>query len=75
MKKKSKSQDEYLKALLSEKDTQKVISHLVDELKRLRAMVRAMKEDQHYSREMWTVKKLERTGELPYIPLLGEHKL
>jgi|TARA_B000000565_G_C23593232_1_gene304074 DNA-binding phage protein len=75
MKKKSKSQDEYLKALLSEKDTQKVISHLVDELKRLRAMVRAMKEDQHYSREMWTVKKLERTGELPYIPLPGEHKL
>ena len=75
MKKKSKSQDEYLKALLSEKDTQKVISHLVDELKRLRAMVRAMKEDQHYSREMWTVKKLERTGELPYIPLQGEHKL
>ena len=75
MKKKSKSQDEYLKALLSEKDTQKVISHLVDELKRLRAMVRAMKEDQHYSREKWTVKKLERTGELPYIPLPGEHKL
>ena len=75
MKKKSESQDEYLKALLSEKDTQKVISHLVDELKRLRAMVRAMKEDQHYSREMWTVKKLERTGELPYIPLPGEHKL
>lgn len=75
MKKKSKSQDEYLKALLTEKDTQKVISHLVDELKRLRAMVRAMKEDQHYSREMWTVKKLERTGELPYIPLPGEHKL
>ena len=75
MKKKSKSQDEYLKALLSEKDTQKVISHLVDELKRLRAMVRAMKEDQHYSRELWTVKKLERTGELPYIPLPGEHKL
>ena len=75
MKKKSKSQDEYLKALLSENDTQKVISHLVDELKRLRAMVRAMKEDQHYSREMWTVKKLERTGELPYIPLPGEHKL
>ena len=75
MMKKSKSQDEYLKALLSEKDTQKVISHLVDELKRLRAMVRAMKEDQHYSREMGTVKKLERTGELPYIPLPGEHKL
>ena len=75
MKKKSKSQDEYLKALLSEKDTQKVISHLVDELKRLRAMVRSMKEDNHYSKEMWTVKKLEREGELPYIPLPGEHKL
>ena len=68
-------QDEYLKRLLKEGDTEKVITHLVDELKRLRAMVRAMKEDQHYSREMWTVKKLERTGELPYIPLPGEHKL
>jgi len=68
-------QDEYLKRLMKEGDTEKVITHLVAELKRLRAMVRAMKEDQHYSREMWTVKKLERTGELPYIPLPGEHKL
>ena len=68
-------QDEYLNRLIKEGDTEKVITHLVAELKRLRAMVRAMKEDQHYSREMWTVKKLERTGELPYIPLPGEHKL
>lgn len=74
-KKQPRTQDEYLRALLSEKDTQKVISHLVAELKRLRAMVRSMKEDNHYSKEMWTVKKLEREGELPYIPLPGEHKL
>ena len=74
-KKQPRTQDEYLRALLSEKDTQKVISHLVTELKRLRAMVRSMKEDNHYSKEMWTVKKLEREGELPYIPLPGEHKL
>ena len=49
----SKEQDEYMKRLMKEGDTQKVISHLVMELKRLRAMVRTMKEDRHISQQQW----------------------
>ena len=50
-------------------------SHLVSELKRLRAMIRTMKEDRHISQQQWAVRKAERAGELPYIPLPGEHDL
>ena len=68
-------QDEYLKRLIKEGDTDKVITHLVMELKRLRAMVRTMKEDQHISQQQWSIRKAERKGDLPYIPLPGEHDL
>ena len=68
-------QDEYLKRLIKEGDTEKVITHLVAELKRLRAMVRTMKEDRHISQQQWAVRKAERKGDLPYIPLPGEHDL
>ena len=71
----SKEQDEYMKRLMKEGDTQKVISHLVMELKRLRAMVRTMKEDRHISQQQWSIRKAERAGDLPYIPLPGEHDL
>ena len=71
----SKEQDEYLKRLIKEGDTHKVIVHLVSELKRLRAMIRTMKEDKHISQEQWAIRKAERAGELPYIPLPGEHDL
>ena len=53
-------QDEYLKRLIKEGDTEKVITHLVAELKRLRAMVRTMKEDQHISQQQWSIRKRER---------------
>jgi len=66
-------QDEYLKRLIKEGDTEKVITHLVAELKRLRAMVRTMKEDRHISQQQWSIRKAERAGDLPYIPLPGEH--
>ena len=52
-----------------------MIFYLVTELKRLRAMVRTMKEDQHISQQQWAVRKAERKGDLPYIPLPGEHDL
>ena len=68
-------QDEYLKRLIKEGDTEKVITHLVAELKRLRAMVRTMKEDKHISQQQWSIRKAERTGDLPYIPLPGEHDI
>ena len=68
-------QDEYLKRLIKEGDTEKVITHLVAELKRLRAMVRTMKEDRHISQQQWSIRKAERKGDLPYIPLPGEHDL
>ena len=68
-------QDEYLKRLIKEGDPEKVIFHLVNELKRLRAMIRTMKEDRHISQEQWAVRKLERNGKLPYIPLPGEQDL
>ena len=68
-------QDEYLKRLIKEGDTDKVITHLVMELKRLRAMVRTMKEDRHISQQQWSIRKAERNGDLPYIPLPGEHDL
>jgi hypothetical protein len=71
----SDKQDEYLKRLIKEGDPDKVIYHLVKELKRLRAMVRTMKEDRHISQEQWAVRKAERAGELSYIPLPGEHNL
>ena len=71
----SKEQDEYMKRLLKEGDNQKVITHLVMELKRLRAMVRTMKEDRHISQQQWSIRKAERNGDLPYIPLPGEHDL
>ena len=68
-------QDEYIKRLIKEGDTHKVIVHLVSELKRLRAMIRTMKEYKHISQEQWAIRKAERAGELPYIPLPGEHDL
>ena len=71
----SKEQDEYIKRLIKEGDTHKVIVHLVSELKRLRAMIRTMKEDRHISQQQWAVRKAERNGDLPYIPLPGEHDL
>ncbi len=71
----SKEQDDYLKRLIKEGDPDKVIMHLVSELKRLRAMVRTMKEDRHISQQQWSIRKAERNGELPYIPLPGEHDL
>tara|TARA_Y100000310_G_scaffold180924_1_gene180832 strand:+ start:625 stop:843 length:219 start_codon:yes stop_codon:yes gene_type:complete len=71
----SKEQDELLKRLIKEGDPDKVIMHLVKELKRLRAMVRTMKEDRHISQEQWAIKKAERNGDLAYIPLPGEHDL
>tara|TARA_Y100000310_G_scaffold166468_1_gene166158 strand:- start:545 stop:763 length:219 start_codon:yes stop_codon:yes gene_type:complete len=71
----SDKQDEHLKRLIKEGDPHKVIFHLVKELKRLRAMVRTMKEDRHISQEQWAVRKAERAGELSYIPLPGEHDL
>ncbi len=71
----SKEQDELLKLLIKEGDPDKVIMHLVKELKRLRAMVRTMKEDRHISQEQWSIRKAERDGKLSYIPLPGEHDL
>ncbi len=71
----SKEQDELLKRLIKEGDPDKVIMHLVKELKRLRAMVRTMKEDRHISQEQWSIRKAERDGKLSYIPLPGEHDL
>ena len=71
----SKEQDELLKRLIKEGDPDKVIMHLVKELKRLRAMVRTMKEDRHISQEQWSIRKAERNGDLSYIPLPGEHDL
>jgi len=71
----SKEQDELLKRLIKEGDPDKVIMHLVKELKRLRAMVRTMKEDRHISQEQWSIRKAERNGKLSYIPLPGEHDL
>ena len=56
-------QDEYLKRLIKEGDTEKVITHLVAELKRLRAMVRTMKEDRHISQQQWSIRKAERAGD------------
>ena len=50
-------QDEYLKRLIKEGDTEKVITHLVAELKRLRAMVRTMKEDRHISQQQGSIRK------------------
>ena len=71
----NEKEDAYLKRLIKEGDPDKVIHHLVKELKRLRAMVRTMKEDRHISQEQWAVRKAERAGELSYIPLPGEHDL
>ena len=68
-------QVEYLKRLIKEGDSQKVITHLVAVLKRLRAMVRTMKEDRHISQQQWSIRKAERSGDLPYIPLPGEHDI
>ena len=71
----SKKKDPLIERLKQEKDTDKVIMHLVTELKRLRAMVRTMKEDQHLSKQQWSIRKAERAGDLPYIPLPGEHEI
>ena len=67
--------DPLIERLKKEKDPDKVIFYLVTELKRLRAMIRTMKEDQHISQQQWAVRKAERKGDLPYIPLPGEHDL
>ena len=71
----SKKKDPLIERLRKEKDTDKVIIHLVTELKLLRAMIRTMKEDRHISQQQWAVRKPERAGDLPYIPLPGEHDL
>jgi hypothetical protein len=70
-----KPPDPLIERLKKEKDPDKVIFYLVTELKRLRAMIRTMKEDQHISQQQWAVRKAERAGELSYIPLPGEHDL
>ena len=72
---KKKNPDPLIERLKKEKDVDKVILHLVTELKRLRAMVRTMKEDPHISQQQWSIRKAERNGDLPYIPLPGEHDL
>ena len=72
---KKKNPDPLIERLKKEKDADKVILHLVTELKRLRAMVRTMKEDQHISQQQWSIRKAERNGDLPYIRLPGEHDL
>ena len=46
-----KPPDPLIERLKKEKDPDKVIFYLVTELKRLRAMIRTMKEDQHISGE------------------------
>ena len=70
-----KPPDPLIERLKKEKDPDKVIFYLVTELKRLRAMIRTMKEDQHISQQQWAVRKAERKGDLPSIPLPGEHDL
>ena len=71
----SKKIDPLIERLKKEKDPDKVIYYLVTELKRLRAMVRTMKEDRHISQQQWSIRKAERSGDLPYIPLPGEHDI
>ena len=70
-----KPPDPLIERLKKEKDPDKVIFYLVTELKRLRAMIRTMKEDPHISQQQWAVRKAERKADLPYIPLPGEHDL
>ena len=71
----SKKIEPLIERLKKEKDPDKVIFYLVTELKRLRAMIRTMQEAQHISQQQWAVRKAERKGDLPYIPLPGEHDL
>ena len=61
--------DPYLKKLLKDGEPDKIIIYLVNELKRMRAMVRSLQEDSHISKEQWAIRKAERNGKLPFIPL------
>lgn len=54
------------------KDPEQVIGYLLKELKKMRATIRSLKEDRHMGAEQYQVRKAERAGELPYIPLPGE---